>query len=63
MLGPGGFVCGSLWIRNHLQYSIFIIGRQKGTSGVACLDSPGVILLGSLKSVRKQFYQTFFVVQ
>ena len=63
MLGPGGFVRGSLWIHNHLQYSISIIGRQKGTSGVACLDSLGVILLGSLKSVRKQFYQTFFVVQ
>ena len=59
----GGFVHGSLWIRNHLQYNIPIIGQQKETSGVACLGLLGVIVLSSLKPVRKHFYQTFFVIQ
>lgn len=59
----GGVVHGSLWIRNHLQFDLPIIGQQKETSGVACLGLLCVIVLSSLKPVRKYFYQAFFVIQ
>ncbi|KAI5117821.1 hypothetical protein M0805_004951 [Coniferiporia weirii] len=55
-------VHGSLWIRNHLQYDIQILGAQKETSGVACLALLGIITLSSLKVVRAYAYQVFFVV-
>ncbi|KIO06664.1 hypothetical protein M404DRAFT_15017 [Pisolithus tinctorius Marx 270] len=53
---------GSLWIRNHLQYGLPIIGQQKETSGVATLAVLGIIVLTSLRPVRRLFYQVFFVV-
>lgn len=56
-------VHGSLWIRNHLQYDIQILGAQKETSGVACLALLGIITLSSLKVVRAYAYQVFFIVQ
>ncbi|KAH7911479.1 iron reductase [Hygrophoropsis aurantiaca] len=53
---------GSLWIRNHLQYNIPILGQQKETSGVASFSLLGIIVLTSLKPVRKFFYQAFFII-
>ncbi|KAI0721429.1 iron reductase [Fomitopsis betulina] len=57
----GGVIHGSLWIRNHLQYSLPILGQQKETSGVACLGLLCAITLLSLRPVRYYFYQFFFV--
>lgn len=59
----GGVIHGSLWIRNHLQYSLPILGQQKETSGVACLGLLCAITLLSLRPVRYYFYQFFFVCQ
>ncbi|KAJ3757470.1 iron reductase [Lentinula raphanica] len=58
----GAVVHGSLWIRNHLQYNIQIIGAQKETSGVAALGVLCGIVLTSLRPVRKWFWDFFWVV-
>ncbi|KAF5352252.1 hypothetical protein D9757_012517 [Collybiopsis confluens] len=58
----GAVVHGSLWIRNHLQYDILIIGSQKETSGVAALGVLCGIVLTSIKPVRKQLWGFFWVV-
>lgn len=54
---------GALWIRNHLQYELAILGQQKETSGVACLGLLGVIVLSSLKPIRVWCYQVFLLIQ
>ena len=54
---------GALWIRNHLQYGLPILGPQKETSGVASFTLLGIIVLTSLRPVRRLFYTCFFVVQ
>jgi ferric-chelate reductase len=59
----GAAVHGSLWIRNHLQFGLPILGQQKETSGVASLGLLCAIVLTSLKPVRKYFRQVFFVLQ
>jgi ferric-chelate reductase len=59
----GAAVHGSLWIRNHLQFGLPILGQQKETSGVASLGLLCAIVLTSLKPVRKYFHQVFFVLQ
>ncbi|KAG1796550.1 hypothetical protein EV424DRAFT_1546980 [Suillus variegatus] len=58
----GGCIHGSLWIRNHLQYGLAILGPQKVTSGVASLALLSIIVLMSLRPVRRLFYECFFVV-
>jgi len=58
----GGVVHGALWIRNHLAYNIPIIGQQKETSGVASLGLLCVLVLTSLRVVRRYLYQSFFVI-
>ena len=60
-LGAG--VHGALWIRNHVQYDLPILGQQKETSGVAAFALLGVIILTSLKPVRRWCYSVFFVLQ
>lgn len=60
-LGAG--VHGALWIRNHIQYGLPILGQQKETSGVAAFALLGAIVLTSLKPVRKWCYSVFFVLQ
>ncbi|KAG1738009.1 iron reductase [Suillus lakei] len=57
-----GCIHGSLWIRNHLQYGLIILGPQKETSGVASLALLCVIVLTSLRPVRRLFYEYFFVI-
>jgi ferric-chelate reductase len=54
---------GGLWIRNHIQYDLPILGPQKETSGVASLAVLGCIVLLSLRPIRRWFYQVFFVIQ
>lgn len=53
---------GSLWIRNHRQYHLAILGPQKETSGVAAFSLLCIIVLSSLKPVRIYLRQIFFYV-
>lgn len=59
----GAVIHGSLWIRNHLQYGLPILGQQKETSGVACFALLGILVLTSLRPVRRLLYQAFWIVQ
>lgn len=59
----GAAVHGTLWIRNHLQFGLAVIGPQKETSGVSAFGILCVIVLSSLQPVRKYFYRAFFVIQ
>jgi len=64
--GRGLFLCalihGSLWIRNHLQYGLPILGPQKEASGVAAFALLCIIVLSSLRPVRLYFRQIFFYI-
>ncbi|KAF9219855.1 iron reductase, partial [Gyrodon lividus] len=53
---------GSLWIRNHLEFGLPILGPQKETSGVASFTLLCIIVLSSFRPVRRLFYEFFFVV-
>ncbi|KAF7797826.1 hypothetical protein EIP86_009032 [Pleurotus ostreatoroseus] len=63
--GRGLFICaavhGALWIRNHLQYDLPIIGQQKEESGVAAFGVLCFLVLSSFRPVRRYFYQFFFL--
>lgn len=65
--GRGLFLCavihGSLWIRNHIEYQLPILGPQKETSGVAAFILLCIIVLSSLRPVRVYFRQIFFYIQ
>ena len=54
---------GSLWIRNHLIYNVQIIGSAKETTGIISYAMLGIIVLTSLKPIRRYAYQAFFYVQ
>lgn len=56
-------VHGALWIRNHLQYGLPILGQQKETSGVAAFSLLCILVLTSLRPVRRLLYQAFWIVQ
>ena len=58
-----GGVHGALWIRNHIQWDLPIIGQQKESSGIAAFGLLCVIVLSSLRPVRKWAYEFFFVIQ
>lgn len=58
-----GCIHGALWICNHIQYGIPILGRQKETSGVTSLALLVIIVLTSLRPVRRLFYEWFFTIQ
>ncbi|KAI0270454.1 iron reductase [Gloeopeniophorella convolvens] len=58
----GALIHGSLWIRNHLQYGLPILGQQKETSGVAAFALLGIIVLTSLRPVRQYLRQVFFYI-
>ncbi|KAF9553360.1 hypothetical protein CPC08DRAFT_697815 [Agrocybe pediades] len=58
----GAVLHGSLWIRNHLQYNLEILGQQKETSGVAALGVLGIIVLTSLRPVRRFCYEVFYII-
>jgi len=59
----GAVLHGALWIRNHLEYGIEIIGQQKETSGIAALGLLGVIFLSSLRPIRRLCYEVFYIIQ
>lgn len=59
----GAIIHGSLWIRNHIQYGLAILGPQKETSGVAAFALLCIIVLSSLRPVRIYLRQIFFYVQ
>ncbi|KAK0436227.1 iron reductase [Armillaria borealis] len=58
----GAVIHGSLWIRNHLEWNLTILGEQKETSGIAAFGVLCVIVLTSLKPARSFCYEIFFVV-
>lgn len=53
---------GALWIRNHREYGLQILGAQKETSGVAALSLLLAITLLSLKPIRFFAYEVFFIL-
>lgn len=59
----GSVLHGSLWIRNHLKYGIPFFGRHKEIYGVASLGVLGVIVISSLKPVRRVCYEIFSIIQ
>ena len=59
----GAALHGALWIRNHLEYGIAIIGQQKETSGIAGLGLLGVIVFSSLRPIRRLCYEVFYIIQ
>jgi hypothetical protein len=59
----GAVLHGALWIRNHLQYGIKVIGQQKETSGIAALALLAVIVLSSLSPIRRRCYEVFYIIQ
>ena len=59
----GAVLHGTLWIQNHLTWHLPILGQQKETSGIAALGLLCVIVLFSLRPVRKYCYQAFFIIQ
>jgi hypothetical protein len=65
--GRGMFIAalvhGSLWISNHLTWGFPIIGQQKETSGVAALGLLCAIGITSVRTVRKAFYDYFYIIQ
>lgn len=54
---------GGLWIRNHVVWSIPILGQQKETSGIAAFGVLGVLALTSVKVVRERAWTVFYWVQ
>ncbi|KAF5329724.1 hypothetical protein D9619_009486 [Psilocybe cf. subviscida] len=58
----GGLLHGSLWIRNHLQYGIQIIGAQKEESGIASFALLGVIVVSSVRGVRRGMWGVFWML-
>ncbi|KAF9523693.1 iron reductase [Crepidotus variabilis] len=52
---------GSLWIRNDLTYNLPILSEEKEGSGIRAFGLLGVLVLFSLRPVRKFFYQGFFI--
>ncbi|KAF8647908.1 hypothetical protein AX16_006440 [Volvariella volvacea WC 439] len=65
-VGRSIFICavihGSMWIENHLRYRAPIMGEEKEMLGIAAFALLCIIVLSSLKPVRKWFYDIFFFV-
>ncbi|KAI0742236.1 iron reductase [Daedaleopsis nitida] len=58
----GATVHGALWINNHLVFDLPILGQQKETSGVAAFGVLCVLILTSIRPIRRFFYESFFVI-
>lgn len=58
----GAVVHGALWIRNHLEWDLPIIGQQKETSGVAALGVLCVIVITSWRGIRRMRWELFWAV-
>jgi hypothetical protein len=59
----GVVVHGSLWIRNHVEYNLPVLGPQKETSGVAAFALICIIVLSSVRPVRLYLREVFFYLQ
>ncbi|OCB89760.1 hypothetical protein A7U60_g3020 [Sanghuangporus baumii] len=53
---------GALWIRNHLEYGVQILGAQKETSGVAAFALLCVLAITSVRPIRIHVYQVFRLI-
>ncbi|KAF8636062.1 hypothetical protein AX17_003827 [Amanita inopinata Kibby_2008] len=58
----GALLHGTLWIRNHIQYGLPIIGQQKETSGIACFGLLCILVVTSLRPVRRFAWNIFWIV-
>ncbi|KAL1762397.1 ferric reductase like transmembrane component-domain-containing protein [Schizophyllum commune] len=60
------FLCaaihGGMWINNHLKYNQQILGAGKETTGVAAFGLVCVLLLSSVKPVRRWAYEVFYII-
>jgi ferric-chelate reductase len=54
---------GSLWIKDHLDTNTPILGVLKEESGVAAFGIICVIVLTSLRPLRRMFYEVFNIIQ
>ncbi|KAF8055170.1 hypothetical protein FPV67DRAFT_1680727 [Lyophyllum atratum] len=61
-MGLAALVHGALWIRNHVEWDMPIVGQQKEGSGVAALGVMGVIVVSSLRPVRVWAWGVFYWV-
>ena len=52
-----------MWINNHLKYNQQILGAGKETTGVAAFGLVCVLLLSSVKPVRRWAYEVFYIIQ
>lgn len=59
----GSVLHGSLWIRKRVRDGIPIIGHRKETTGIAALGILGVIVISSIKPVRRICYEIFSIIQ
>ncbi|TRM60114.1 ferric reductase like transmembrane component-domain-containing protein [Schizophyllum amplum] len=60
------FLCtaihGGMWINNHLKYGEQILGASKETTGVAAFSLVCILVLSSLKPVRRWAYEVFYII-
>ena len=65
--GRGIFLCslihGSLWIKNHIDTFTPIIGQEKEEMGIAAFALLCIIVLTSLRPVRRWVYNIFYGLQ
>ncbi|KAH6917786.1 ferric reductase-like transmembrane component/FAD binding protein [Coprinopsis sp. MPI-PUGE-AT-0042] len=53
---------GSVWIKNHLETNTQILGVVKEESGVAAFGIICVVVLTSLRPLRRMFYEVFGII-
>jgi ferric-chelate reductase len=54
---------GALWIRSLVEDGMPILGQKKETTGIIAFSFLALIVLVSLRPIRKYFYQAFFNLQ
>ena len=59
----GSMLHGALWIQNHLEYDLPIIGQRRRDPVLRLSDCSGVVVLSSLPFVGRWACQVFYVVQ
>lgn len=59
----GALLHGSLWLSNYVYYGLPILGQQKTVSGIACFSLLSIIVLTSLRPVRRYLWNVFWIVQ
>ena len=59
----GSLIHGTLWIKNHLETFTPIIGQEKEETGIAAFALLCIIVLTSLRPVRRWMYNIFYGLQ